>query len=166
MRGLLFDKRGISVALTTMVITAGVLAAGIAVLYWTYSWGNVANHQYSQTVTNSQDAIGENLAFEYTTYSNNNNQLTIYIINCGISNNVQIARVYIWDQNHQLIGTFPPAGSISVLMNITTGQPISGNSLNKTHDGYFTVNVNLVSGYYAFRVVTERGRNFDGSFAF
>jgi len=32
-RDLLFGKRAVSVALTTMIITAGVIAAGIAVLY-------------------------------------------------------------------------------------------------------------------------------------
>jgi len=160
---LLSDKRAISVALTTMIITAGVIAAGIAVLYWATSWGNVANQQYSETVANSQTAIGERLAFEYTAYSGNN--LMVYLINNGMSNNVNITRVYIWDSSSQPIGTFTP--NPPGLMNITSpGTPIPGNSLDKGEDGYFTITVNppLISGYYTFRVVTERGRNFDGSF--
>lgn len=160
-RSLLFDKRAISVTLSTLILSAGVIAFGITVLYWATSWGNVANQQYSATVANSQDAIGERLAFEYTTYSGNN--LTVYLINNGMSNNVSIARVYIWDSSSQLKGTFTPSG----LMNITKpNNAIPGNSLDKGEDGYFTITVNppLISGYYTFRVVTERGRNFDGSF--
>lgn len=156
-QSLLFDKRAISVALTTMIITAGVIAFGIAVLYWATSWGNVANQQYSATVANSQDAIGERLAFEYTTYSGNN--LTVYLINNGMSKNVSIARVYIWDSSHQPIGTFTPS-----LMNISLpNTPIQ--SLNIGDEGYFTINAPGLSGYCTFRVVTERGRNFDGSFS-
>jgi cbb3-type cytochrome oxidase subunit 3 len=156
-RSLLSDKRGISVALTTMIITAGVIAFGIAVLYWAYGWGNVANQQYSATVANSQDAIGERLAFEYTTYSGN--QLKVYLINNGMSNNVSIARVYIWDNSHQPIGTFTPS-----LMNISLpNTPIK--SLNIGDEGYFTINAPGLSGYCSFRVVTERGRNFDGTFS-
>ena len=36
--GFFLNKRAVSVALSTMIITAGVIAAGIAVLYWAYSW--------------------------------------------------------------------------------------------------------------------------------
>jgi hypothetical protein len=159
-RSLLFDKRAISVALTTMIITAGVIAAGIAVLYWATAWGNVANQQYSETVANGQNAIQERLAFEYTRYSGR--QLTVYLINNGMSNNVSIARVYIWDSSYQLNGTFTP--NPPGLMNITSGTAIPNNSLDKGKDAYFTINSSLASGYYTFRVVTERGRNFDGSF--
>jgi hypothetical protein len=162
-RNLLFDRRGISDALTTIIITAGVIAFGIAVLYWAYSWGNIANQQYSTTVGNSQDAIGENLAFEYVYYSNNN--LTVYLINCGMTNNVSITRLYIWINYSQPIGTFTP----SALMYITNNTAIPNNSLSIGNEGYFTVPINnppLVSGsYYRIRVVTGRGRNFDGEFS-
>ncbi len=106
-RNLLFDKRAVSVALTTMIITAGVIAAGIAVLYWAYSWGNVADNQYSSTVSNNQNAIQENLAFEYVTYSSTNYQLTVYVINCGLANSINFTRLYIWNSANQPIGTFP-----------------------------------------------------------
>ena len=162
-KNLASDKRAISVALTTMIITAGVIAAGIAVLYWATSWGNVANEQYSATVANSQSAIEERLAFEYTTYYAG--QLTVYLINNGMSNNVSIARVYIWDSSSQLIGTYTP--DTPGLRDIASGAAIPGNSLDKGEEAYFTVAVSpsLTSGYYTFRVVTERGRNFDGSFS-
>lgn len=165
-RNLLFDKRAVSVALTTMIITAGVIAAGIAVLYWAYSWGNVANNQYAGTVANNQNSIQENIAFEYITYSNinsNNGQLTVYVINCGLSNNVNLTRLYIWNSTNQLIGTY----DISQLYRTSDGTAISNNSLNIGDEGYFNVTIpTLTSGYYTIRVVTGRGRNFDGSFSF
>ena len=127
MRGFLKDKRAISVALTTMIITAGVIAAGIAVMYWTYGWGNVANQQTAQMVTNSQSAMQENIGFEYVTYSNSNpnNQLSIYIINCGKSNNVSIARAYLWDSAHQPLNTI----QIVTLYNVDSGTSVP-NKLN------------------------------------
>jgi len=162
-RNLLFDKRAVSVALSTMIITAGVIAAGIAVLYWAYSWGNIANDQYANATANSMSAIQENLAFEYVVYSDS--KLTVNMINCGMSNNVGIARVYIWNNYSQPVGTFQP--DTPGLMYIGTTTAIPGNSLNKGMDGYFNITVTSsnLHGYYLFRIVTERGRNFDGSFS-
>lgn len=155
------NKRGVSEALSTMIITAGVIAMGIAVLYWAYSWGNVANTQFTQTVQTGSQAVEERLSFEYITYSNN--VLTVNMLNWGDANNVTIARVYIWDNSHNSIApiTFTP------LKNITTSEYIQGNTLNIGQEGKFTVNTpNLNSNsYFVIRVVTDRGRNFDGSFS-
>ena len=61
--GFFTNKRAVSVALSTMIITAGVIAAGIGVLYWTYSWGNVADRQYSTSISTSQNATSEMIGF-------------------------------------------------------------------------------------------------------
>jgi hypothetical protein len=160
-RKVLFDKRAISVALSTMIITAGVIAAGIAVLYWAYTWGNLANQQYSETVTNNQNSIGENIAFEYVTY--HNNQLTVYILNCGLTNGVTLVRLYLWNSTNQLMGTY----DISQLYN-TTNPHLPIPCLDKGDEGYFNITPSqaLNSGYYTLRVVTGSGRNFDESFSF
>jgi hypothetical protein len=161
---LLFNKRAVSVALSTMIITAGVVAMGIAVLYWTYSWGKVANMQYSDSITAGSNAIEERIAFEYITYSSSNAEIRVNMINWGKANNVSIARVYIWDSAHQPV----ESSSDIVLMDITANTPISGNTLNIGDEGYFIVEVTSPlssNSYYSIRVVTERGRNFDGSFA-
>ena len=102
-KGFFVNKRAVSVALSTMIITAGVIAAGIAVLYWTYSWGNVADQQYSQSVNSNSLAMQENIGFEYTIYNSENNQLTLYIINSGLSN-ITLNRLYLWNSANQLIG--------------------------------------------------------------
>jgi len=161
---LISSKRAVSVALTTMIITAGVIAAGIAVLYWAYSMGNIANNQYSNTVSNNQNAIEESIAFEYATYSIAHNQLKVYVINTGLSNEVTLDRLYLWNSTGQPIGTY----SIGQLYRISDGSAISSNCLEKGEEGYFTISPSsdLSSGYYTFQVVTGSGRNFDDSFSF
>jgi len=157
------DKRAASVALTTLIITAGVVAAGISVLYWAYSWGTVANAEYSQAIGSSQNATQERIAFEFATYSEG--QLTVYLLNCGVVNDVKVARVYVWDNSSQLVGNFVP--DEPGLMYLSDHLPILSNSLDVSDEGYFTVTIDpvLERGFYTFRVVTERGRNFDGSFS-
>jgi len=164
LRNLLFGKRAVSVALTTMIITAGVIAAGIAVLYWAYSWGNTANSQYANTVGNNQNSIEESIAFEYVNYSMANNQLTVYVINVGLSNGVTLVRLYLWNSANQAIGTY----NIGQLYAISDRTAISTNSLNRGDEGYFTVtpSPSLSSGYYTLRIVTGSGRDFDDSFSF
>jgi hypothetical protein len=158
----LINKRAVSVALTTMIITAGVIAAGIAVLYWAYSWGNIANDQYASTIANNQNSIQENIAFEYVTYSSTSNQLTVYVINSGLSNGVTLDRLYLWNSANRPIGTY----NIIQLHRTSNGTAIS--RLNKGDEGYFTVtpSPSLSSGYYTLRIVTGSGRNFDYSFSF
>lgn len=163
-RKIIFDNRAVSVALTTMIITAGVIAAGIAVLYWAYAWGNIANTQYGNTVANNQNSIGESIAFEYVNYSVVNNQLTVYVINSGLSNDVTLNRLYLWNGSNQPIGTY----DIKQLFRTSDGAAISLNSLNKHDEGFFTVSPTpkLSSGYFTLRIVTGSGRNFDDSFSF
>ena len=168
-QSLLFDKRAISVTLSTLIITAGVIAFGIAVLYWAYSWGNVANQQYASTVAQSQSAIQENIAFEYIDYSQIDKQLTVYLINCGKSNNVEIAAIYIYDSSSKIVGSYHSDTSQGIPL---TFFDHTKTSLDVGVEGYFTFDWNapitqdITSYYYTIRVVTERGRNFDGSFSF
>ena len=161
---LLFGKRAVSVALTTMIITAGVIAAGIAVLYWAYSWGNLANSQYSNTVGNNQNSIEQSISFEFVNYSSVNNQLSVFVINSGLSNGVTLDRLYLWNSANQPIGSY----GIGQLYRIGANTPISTNSLNKGEEGYFVIGPKpqLSSGYYTLRIVTGSGRNFDDTFSF
>lgn len=163
-RGFFGSKKAVSVVVSTVVLTAGVLALGIAVLYWAYSWGNIANLEYSRTVAESSHAVAERVGFEYISYSSTNNILTVNIINWGRADNLSIRIVYLWDSFHNSIGT--GAYTPSLLTNITDGSPITDNILNIGDEGTFTTTLfdPLPSGYYNIRIVTGRGRNFDTSF--
>jgi len=158
------SKKAVSVVVSTVVLTAGVLALGIAVLYWAYSWGNIANLEYSRAVADSSHAVSERVGFEYISYSSTSNVLTVSIINWGRANNLSISVVHIWDSNHNYVGT--GAYTPSALRDITTGTQLPNNVLNMGNEGSFTVTFvhPLPNGYYNIRLVTGRGRNFDGSF--
>ena len=163
-RRLLNNKKALSTVVSTVVLTAGVLALGIAVLYWAYSWGNIANLQYSREVADSSHAVSERVGFEYISYSGQSSTLTVSIINWGRANNLTISTVHVWDSFHNYVGT--GAYTPSQLTNITNGSPIPNNLLNIGDEGSFTVVFpeTLENGYYNIRLVTGRGRNFDGSF--
>jgi hypothetical protein len=99
----------------------------------------------------------------YSNIGSTNGELTVYVINSGLSNNVTLTRLYIWNSANQFIGTY----NILQLYGTSSGTPISSNSLNMGNEGYFNVTTpTLTSGYYSIRVVTGRGRNFDYSFSF
>jgi hypothetical protein len=158
----LTDRRAISVALTTMIITGGVLAAGITVLYWTYSMGDVANREYSTAIGNSQNATKESISFEYIHYQLSSKQLNVYMINCGKVNDTKIVGVYIYDAAGNLAASYHSQNQQGLpLITFFSG---TVTSLNIGVEGWFNANPNLAPGYYNIRIVTERGRNFDGSF--
>jgi hypothetical protein len=159
---LLLDRRAVSVALSTLIITAAVIAAGISVLYWAYSWGNIANQQYSQTIQGNQNATSELVTFEYITYSEP--KITVYLINCGQADDLAVARIYLWDNSGQAITYLPDDPGLKFTANSSR---IDSNSLDVGQEGYFTVTIDtsLHPGYYSLRLVTERGRNFDTAFS-
>lgn len=160
-RRFLFDKKAASVVVGTLILTAGVLAMGIAILYWVTSWGRLATRSYSTAEGNSAKAIQERLGYEYIDYSGN--ILTVNVINWGTSANLTIANVYIYNNAHQYVGNYssPTLRNISTSSIITSGLDVGG-------EGYFQLTpipVLADGSFYYIRVVTGRGRTFDGSFA-
>ena len=82
--------------------------------------------------SNSQQAIAERIGFEDVQHTSST--LTIYIINCGSANNVQINSVFIYDSSNNIVGVYPGSPSqISYLYTIGgSGTLINGDgkSLN------------------------------------
>ena len=162
MRSLLLNKKAASVVISTLILSAGVLGMGIAVLYWAYSMGSIATRTYSMAEGNSSIAIQERLGFEWTDYSSSTNNITVNIINWGYTNNVTIAHVNLLDSRHQSLGGYDQP----TLYNLTTSETIP--SLSITDEGYCQLTAPtspLPAGLYYIRIVTGRGRTFDGSFA-
>ncbi len=163
LKSILLNKKAVSAVVGTIVLTAGVLGMGIAILYWVYSWGNIATITMTKTEGNNARALQERLGFEYIDYSSNTNTLTVSIINWGNSNNVTVANFYIYNNARQYLGDYARP-TIRYLTNNTVvpfGLPIGG-------EGYFqiTPSPSLTSStFYYIRIVTDRGRTFDGSFA-
>ena len=161
-RSLIFNRKAISVVVSTIVLTAGVLAMGIAVMYWAFSWGNIAAQDYSKSEANSAMAAQERLGFEYINYSSSSNMLTVYIMNWGTAKSVNITNVYLWDNLHNPIGQYPNPQ----LLNITSGAAIG--SLNIGDEGYLSISLSnqlASNSLFYIRIITGRGRTFDSSFA-
>jgi len=159
---LLLNRQAVSVVVSTIVLTAGVLAMGIAVLYWAYSWGNIANRTYATSEANSAKAVQERLGFEYIDYATSSSTLTVSVINWGTADKIDVVNVHLLDNMHRPLGNY----SNPLLRNITDNSIIS--SLNIGDEGYFQFTpvppLASNSSYY-IRVVTERGRTFDSPFA-
>ena len=163
LRGFSSDKKGASQVVSTVILTAGVLAMSIAVLYWTYSMGKIGNIEYEESTTTSSNAVAERIGFEYVTYADG--QVTASIINWGKADNITIAHVIVLDSNFNYVGS--NIGGNLVLRNVDDGTALTGNLLRTGSDATFTTRVTgqISSGdLYYLRIVTSRGRNFDFAF--
>ena len=164
LRGFSSDKKGASQVVSTVILTAGVLAMSIAVLYWTYSMGKIGNIEYKESTTTSSNAVAERIGFEYVTYADG--QVTASIINWGKADNITIAHVIVLDSNFNYVGS--NTGGNLVLRNVDDGTALTGNLLRTGSDATFTTTVTgqISSGdLYYLRIVTSRGRNFDFAFS-
>jgi hypothetical protein len=164
LRSLLFNKKAASVVVSTIILTSMVVAVSIAVLYWTQSMSKIGNNEYSKNTKASSSAVEERIGFEYVNYSGNS--LTTYIINWGKADNVTIAHVLVLDSSYNYVGSNL---TTITFRDIDSNFPISGNTLRIGSDGRFTTRISnpssLISGdLYYVRIITSRGRNFDGSF--
>ena len=163
-RRLLFNKKAASVVVSTIILTAMVVAVSIAVLYWTQSMSKIGNTEYSKNTKASSNAIGERVGFEQVSYVGNS--LTAYIVNWGKTTNVTVAHVLVLDSSYNYIGSNL---TTITLRNIDNNMPLPGNLLRIGTDAFFTTSISNpnslhLGDLYYIRVVTSGGRNFDGSF--
>lgn len=94
-RRLFLDRHAVSVVVSTLIMVGAVIALGFAVLSWTYSRSSVFNMEYANLVDANSERMKEKLVFEYVFYNASSSELTVYLINCGKSNDVSLANVYL-----------------------------------------------------------------------
>ena len=158
------NKKGASQVVSTVILTAGVLAMSIAVLYWTYSMGKIGNIEYSKNTAASSSAIFERIGFETVQYNANAHTISASIINWGKTDNITIAHVLILNSTYDYVGSNTGVGGIQLH---DVGDGTNVNSLRIGKDATFTTQVSgqISSGdMYYMRLVTSRGRNFDFAF--
>lgn len=164
LRGFGSNKKGASQVVSTVILTAGVIAMCIAVLYWTYSMGKISNAEYQKSTTGSSSAINERIGFEYVSYASDSNQLNISILNWGKTDNITISHVLILDSSYSYLGA--NVGSIQ-LQDIVNGHPLADNNLQIGKDALLMTKISVhltADEMYYLRIVTSRGRNFDFAF--
>ena len=154
---LLFEKRAVGSVISTVLLTATVMALGSGVLLWATQRVSIVNVEYADVMDASLARIKEKIALEYVFYDTNEKELTVYLINCGESNNVGLDDVYLG--NGSWIQLFP-----DVELRYLNGELTQ--SLDVQEEGFFEISASLVADTnYFIRIVTGRRRVFEATFS-
>jgi hypothetical protein len=164
------NKRGLSPIFATMILATIIIVFGTVAYYYSSNLTSSATNSFTNSMSSSQQSISERIGFENVLYNSSLRTLTVYIINCGSANNLQINSVFIYDNDHNIVGQPFSDAQISLLQPIDHGTPtptpITGNRLNVGQEGYFTVSSNSLSSgsLYTVQLITKNGSNFNYAF--
>lgn len=154
---IIFDKRAMSNVISAVILTGVVVALSFVVFGWVQSRSLEKKSEIAETVDAETARLKEKLVFEYVFYGNPSGDITVYLLNCGTIDDVEIKNVYVgnstWLSN-------PPFSTLKFL----NGTEIPDQDLDVGEEGYLELSTILSSGYYNVRVVTVRGATFDQDF--
>jgi len=156
-RRLFFDRRGVNVVISNVILASAVIALGFAVQYWAYQRSLDFNMDYAEVVEEDIAHIKEKLVIEYIFYNTSKKELAVYLINCGKNDNVSLASVYLssnsWSQSFSVI-------ELKFLNGTST------DSLDVGEEGYLKLSADLTPLYqiYSIRIITGRERWFVKTF--
>ena len=159
---IIFDKRAVSNVISATILTGVVIALSLSMFSWAQGRTSVYNNEYRETVDAETAKLKEKLAFEYVYYYDDNpsKKLSIYLLNWGTIDDIQIKTVYIYDSSGALCCepfSEPPLYLFQSMDEIS--------DLDKGEEGRLVLSTNLDEGvYYCVKVVTVRGASFDSNF--
>ena len=147
------NKKAVGVVVSTTLMASAVMALGFVLLFWTQTQAMDANSAYSENTNLNIDKIGEEIIIEHTFYDYNENNLTIWILNCGKSNTIQLREIIL--SNSSWSQTF-----VDFELKYLNGTVIE--SLDVGEEAVIELPVNLVTYFvnYFIQINTERGRQF------
>lgn len=158
---IIFDKRAVSNVISATILTGVVIALSLSMFAWAQGRTSVYNNEYRETVDAETAKLKEKLAFEYVFYGNPSDDITVYLLNCGTIDDVEIKNVYVSNS------TWLSNPSFSTLK-FLNGTEIPDQDLDVGEEGYFVVSplsTNLKRGaYYCVKIITGRGASFDSNF--
>jgi hypothetical protein len=164
----LCNKSALSPIFATVLLASIIIVFGSAAYYYSSNLTSTATNNYVTTLSNSQQTMSERLGFENVVYNQSTRNLTVYVINCGIANNVKMNSIFIYDIDHAITGGSPYSGSqLSGLKTIDGRVPITTNSLNVGQEGFFTLTLGtpLTQSIYTIHLTTQSGSYFDYDFS-
>ena len=155
----IFDKRAVSNAISATILTGAVIALSLGVFGWSQSRSSDYSKEYGETVDAETDRLKEKLVFEYVSYGNPSDDITVYLLNCGTIGDVEIKSIYV--SNSTWFRIFS-----AQTLHFLDGTPIPDQDLDVGEEGYFVLlfSSSLSSGYYNVKVVTQRGATFGSNF--
>jgi archaellum component FlaG (FlaF/FlaG flagellin family) len=156
------EKRAVSAVISNMILLGAVITVGFAVLAWTYSRSNSYMEQYGDAVSTDIDMLREKVTFEYISYSYNATagNLTVYIMNCGKVDAVNLTTVYV--SNSSWVSRF-----YNINLKFLNGT--STTRLNTGEEGYFLLSSTTLrplqtGASYKVTIITRRGSSFENAF--
>lgn len=154
---ILSDRRAVNVVLSNVILASAVVALGLVVQIWAYQRSLAFNVEYANVVEDEIACIKEKLVIEHIFYNTSKKELTVYLLNCGKSNDVSLASIYLsdgsWSQSFYDIELRFMNGTLT--QNLDVGE-----------EGYLKLSVDLTPFYqiYTIRIMTERERLFVETF--
>jgi hypothetical protein len=148
-RRLISDKRGVNAIISSVMLSTAVIALGFVVFAYTQHQAVESNIRYANNTNDNIAKMQEKLAFEHIYF-------TVFLINCGKSDDVVFDRAYLtndsWSQSFEDIEL--------KLLNGTITQ-----SLDAQEEGFFQLSTDLTEDTsYSIRIETTRGRYFVTNF--
>lgn len=158
-RKIVFDRRGVNNTISATIMAGAVVALGLAVFAWAQGRTSTYNSEFGETVDAETARLKEKLVFEYIFYDDDD--LTVYLLNCGTIDGIKIKTVYIYDDSNNLKGIF----SDPTLYQFETLEGIPGQVLDRGDEGRLVLDPSeSLGGFCNIKIVTERGATFDQGF--
>jgi hypothetical protein len=156
-RNFIFNSRGVNAIISSVLLASGVIATGFVVLAYTQQRAMETNIQYADNTSKNIERIQEKLAVEHINYNHTSNELTVFLINCGQSNDLGLVKTYL--TNESWVNLFE---DIELkLLNDTNTQ-----SLDVSEEGFFKLSIVLTEDTeYTIQIRTMRGRYFVETFS-
>ena len=150
------NRRGLSPIISSVMLTGFILILGLGVVSWATSQASLSSGEYAETVDSSIEQIREKVIFEYTFYNASSQELVVYVMNSGQSDDVTVTTAVVSNSSwYQVLSDFE-------LYNMS-GELIQ--DLDAGEEGYFTLEIALESEtVYKTRAITGRGRGFETTF--
>ena len=89
---LTFDKKALSNAMSATILTVAVIALSLAVFRWGEGRASSYNNDFDRAVDRETAELKEKIIFEYVSYDKTSNDITVYLLNCGDIDDVEIDR--------------------------------------------------------------------------
>ena len=146
-------NKGTNTIISSTMLAGAVIALSFVTLTWTYQRTQLANMEYSEAITSESYKMKEKIVIEYTYYSQSEEKLNMYLLNCGQTNSVRFTNIVI--SNSSWAAVFPIEE-----LKLFNGTSIT--SLNVQEHAYFETSTALTLGtQYSLRIITERERSFE-----
>ena len=153
--GFIRSRQAVSIVVSNMILIAAVIGVGFVVLAYTNSQSNSYVTQYGQTINSDIDKLSEIVAFEHASYNSGTKNLTVYFMNAGSINNLNITKAYLGTNQNPI--------------DVTTMYYFNGvatQTLSVHQEAYIVLqDLTLVRGSsYLIKLQTWRGSTFEYQF--